>query len=274
MHAVAPLAETIEAEAFAQLLRALPADLEARIGARVMRRGSAVSLITPGADDATVNQTIALGFDNELDDATLSAVCADYVSAGVPRWLVHWSPEASRRDERDLFARHGGQPKTPVARMWGSLDDARATASRHALRVEEIGREFAEAFQRIVAPSLGLLDSIAPLASSAIGHDQWHHYLVFDGDTPIAGAAMFTLDRGAWFGMAATLPEARGHGAQKLLLARRMLDARKLGCEWVTAGTAPDTESHPNPSYRNMLRAGMRLLYLQPKYLFGRPPTM
>jgi hypothetical protein len=274
VHDVAAPAERIEAVAFAQLLLALPADLAARIRAEVVRRGSAASLIAPGADDATVNRTIALGFDNELDDATLSALCADYRAAGAARWIVQWSPHALPREERELFARHGGHPKTPTAKMWGSLKEMPASVSRPELEVEEIGREHAGFFEVGVAPALGMLAIIAPLTSSTIGHDQWHHYVVFDGETPIAGAVMFTLDRGAYLGLAATLPEARGRGAQKLLLARRMRDARKLGCEWVTAGTTPDTEQHPNPSYRNMIQTGMRLLYLQPKYLFGSSPAM
>lgn len=274
MRAVASLAEAIEAEAFAQLQLALPPDLKARIGARVVRRGSAVSLITPGADDATVNRTLALGFDHGLDDATLSALCADYASAGAARWIVQWSPYALPLDERELFARHGGHPKTPTAKMWASLKEMPASVSRPDLKVEEVGREHAAFFEGVVAPALGMPAIIAPLASSTIGHDHWHHYVVFDGATPIAGAVMFTFEGGAFFGLAATDPDARGRGAQKLLLARRMLDARKLGCEWVTAGTAPDTESHPSPSYRNMLGSGMRLLYHQPKYLFGTPPAM
>lgn len=274
MDDVAALAERIEAEAFAQLLLALPADLKARTGARVVRRGPAASLITPGADDATVNRTIALGFDNALDDATLGALCADYRSAGAARWIVQWSPLARPREAGDLFSRHGGHPRTPTEILWGSPGDVPAPVAHPNLKVKEVGREHAGFFETVVSPALGMADVIAPLVSSTMGHDRWHHYVVFDGSTPLAGAAMFTHDRGAFLGLAATHPEARGRGAQTLLLTRRMLDAKKLGCEWVTAGTAPDTEARPNPSFRNMLRAGMRLLYHQPKYLFGSPPPM
>lgn len=273
MHDVAAAAERIEAEAFAHLLLALPADLKARIGAQVVRFGSGLSLITPGADDASVNRTLGLGFDTELEDAALSAVCAEYTSLGVPRWVVQWSPEGRPREERELFARHGGIPKTPIAKMWTSLDGAPIPTARSTLRVEEVGSEHAAFFQTVVAPALGMLAIVAPLTSSAIGDAGWHHYVVIDSSTPIAGGAMFVRDGGAYFGLAATSPEARGRGAQMLLLARRMFDARKLGCAWVTASTAPDTESQPNPSYRNMLRAGMQLLYHQPKYVFGIPPA-
>jgi GNAT superfamily N-acetyltransferase len=274
MRDVAASAERIDAEAFAHLLCALPVDLEARIGAQVVRRGSAVSLMAPGADDASVNRTIGLGFDDELDDATLRAVCEVYASVGVPRWMAQWSPEARPRDERDLFVRHGGQPKTPTAKMWGAVDGAAMPLTRSKLRVEEVGRGHAEFFETVVASALGMRAVVASLTSSAMEHPEWHHYVVFDGNAPIAGAAMYVRDRGAYFGLAATAPQARGRGAQTLLLARRMADAKKLGCDWVTAATAPDTQSSPNPSYRNMLRAGMHLLYHQPKYVFGRPPDV
>jgi hypothetical protein len=187
--------------------------------------------------------------------------------------MVQWSPEASPRNERDLFARHGGQPKTPTAKMWGALDGEATPVARSTLRVEEVGKEHTEFFETVVAPALGMLAIVAPLTSSAMDHPEWHHYVVSDGDTPIAGATMYVRDRGAYFGIAATSPEARGRGAQTLLLARRLADAKGLGCKWVTAATVPDTESSPNPSYRNMLRAGMRLLYHQPKYVFGSPPA-
>lgn len=263
----------MEAEVFAQLQLALPRDLKTQLGMLALRRGPAVSLLTPGADVATVNRTIGLGFDSEMDDAALSSICAEYASAGVPRWLLQWSPEASPRQADELFARHGGRPKTPVAKMWGSLDNEPPPASCGVLRIEEIGRENAALFRAVVAPSLGFPDIIAPLAGSTIGHHAWHHYLVFDGVEAIAGAAMFHTDRGAWLGLAATLPHARGRGAQKVLIARRLREAHELGCKWATAETMPDTAEHPNPSYRNMLRAGMRLLYHQAKYVFGDAPA-
>lgn len=153
--------------------------------------------------------------------------------------------------------------------MWGSVDGEPRPVAHPELRIAAVEAESAAAFQAIVAPSLAIPDILAPLAASTIGHEHWHHYLVLDGEHAVAGAAMFVSGRGAWLGLGATLPTARGRGAQSLLIARRLRDAVKLGCTWATAETLPDTPENPNPSYRNMSRAGMRPLYHRPKYLFG-----
>jgi len=51
--------------------------------------------------------------------------------------------------------------------------------------------------------------------------------------------------------MAATLPDQRGRGAQSVLIAERLKQARSLGCRWARAETSED-----NPSLQNLLRAG------------------
>jgi hypothetical protein len=92
--------------------------------------------------------------------------------------------------------------------------------------------------------------------------------MAFDDERPVAGAAMFVKDGSAWFGVAGTVAEARNRGAQTALLARRLHDAKRLGCSWVTAETSPETPERRNPSYHNMLRVGLRVAYLRDKYLF------
>lgn len=267
-------AEWIEAEAFAQLQLALAPASRAQLRMQVYRHGPAVSLLAAGVDDATVNRTIGLGFEDELDDDLLTAICTAYASAGVPRWLVNWSPEASPREAHGLFARHGAQARTPTAKLWRALDHQGRAVSHSELRTDEIGPESAAVFKATVAEPLGFPSVLEPLITSTLGYEHWHHYLAFDGQEAVAGAAMFVSGQGAWFGLSATLPYARGRGAHKALIARRLHDAVKLGCAWVTAETLPDTPDRPDRSYRNMCRAGMRLLYHRPKYLFGTAPAV
>jgi hypothetical protein len=80
---------------------------------------------------------------------------------------------------------------------------------------------------------------------------------------------MFVSGRRAWFGVCGTTPAARNRGAQTALLRRRAHDARRLGCAWITANTVPDLPDQPNPSYRNMRRLGMAVVYARSKYLFA-----
>ncbi len=62
----------------------------------------------------------------------------------------------------------------------------------------------------------------------------------------------------AWLGGAATLPEARGRGAQHALLVDRLHRAARMGCRLAAVTAVPD-----GVSARNLLRVGFQLLYTQ-----------
>jgi GNAT superfamily N-acetyltransferase len=61
-----------------------------------------------------------------------------------------------------------------------------------------------------------------------------------------------------WLGLAATLPQYRGRGAQSGILAARIEEARKQGCSTVVTETGELEEGRSSSSYRNILRAGFR----------------
>jgi Acetyltransferase (GNAT) domain len=260
--------EHIEAEAWAQLHLALPPDFRAQLGCQVKRYGAALSVRTAGADVASGNRTIGLGFDNELTQDQLDEIVASYAAADIRRWLLEWSPEAQPRAAETWFARAGGRAMTPTVKLWRTFANGLPALDEAGLTVIEIGTADAPAFEETVAESLGVPRIMAPVVRSTVGHDDWHFYLALDGGRPIAGAAMFVRGEGVWFGLSATIPSDRNRGAQTALLARRLRDAAALGCGWVSADTQPETAVRPNPSYRNMRRAGMDILYARPKYLF------
>jgi GNAT superfamily N-acetyltransferase len=259
--------EFLEVEAWTQRVEALPAELKARLGTRARRFGRAVALATPGADAATVNRAFGLGLDQPLDAALLTEINAFFREAGSPRWLVECAPHATVTGGRDILTSQGGVLKTPTVKLVGQLRDMTG-APRGSVSVEEIGCESSDTFRGIVGPAFGVPEVVEPDIVSAIGHPGWHYYLAFDEGRPIAGAAMFVQNDGVWFGVMATSAESRNRGAQTALLARRVADAKRLGCSWATAETALDTLERPNPSYRNMLRLGLRVAYLRDKYVF------
>lgn len=261
-------AEHIEAEAWAQLHLALPAARRAQLRCEIRRHGSALAVRTAGADVASGNRTVGLGFETELAEHQLREIIAWYAAAGIPRWLLEWSPEARPRAAEAWFVDHGGRAMTPTLKLWRAVDDRLPPVERTTLQVLEIDAADGHTFEAIVADGLGFPPTMAPVVRSTIGHDHWHFYLVRDGARSIAGAAMFVQGDGAWLGLSATIPSDRGRGAQTALLARRLRDAVALGCAWVSADTQPETATRPNPSYRNMRRAGMDILYSRAKYLF------
>ena len=259
--------EFLEAEAWTQRVHALPASLRERLGTRVRRFGGAVAIATPGADAAAVNRTIGIGLDRPLDDALLGEVTGFFRAAGVPRWLIECGPDTMIVGGPETLTLQGGMLRTPTVKMVGEPRDT-VSASAGSVSVREVGGEFADAFRSIVGAAYDIRDLVDPDLFSVLGTPGWRYYMAFDDERPIAGAAMFVQDGGAWFGVAGTAADARNRGAQTALLARRLSDAKRLGCSWVTAETSPDTAERPNPSYRNMLRAGFRVAYLRDKYVF------
>lgn len=66
---------------------------------------------------------------------------------------------------------------------------------------------------------------------------------------------------------AATLPEARGQGAQTALLARRLAEARRAGARVIQSHTGLPTAGARNPSLDNMRRAGFVDIHLRQNWL-------
>lgn len=263
--------EFLEAEAWTQRVEALPAELKERLGTRARRFGRAVALATPGADAAAVNRAVGFGLERPLDASLLADVIAFYRDAGVPRWLVECAPDADIVGGRATLTNQGGVLRTPTAKFVGELRETTSDGRPANVFVREVDRGAADTFREIVGEAYGMPEIVKADLVSTLGNPGWHYYLAFDDERPIAGAAMLVQGDGAWFGVAGTSAEARNRGAQTALLTKRFADAKRLGCSWMTAETSPDTAERPNPSYRNMLRAGLRVAYLREKYLFEHP---
>ncbi len=81
----------------------------------------------------------------------------------------------------------------------------------------------------------------------------FHRYVARLDGRAVAGAGLFVHDEVGYLCVSATLPAARGRGAQAALIARRWRDAAEWGCRYVTSQTA-----FGGTSQHNMERAGMR----------------
>ena len=125
-----------------------------------------------------------------------------------------------------------------------------------SLRLVEVdAADEAAAFARVVRMSYGL-----PAATeSRLAHAAdagWLCWLAFDGDEPAGAAGLYAAEGLGYLGLAGTLPEHRGKGAQNALLAARIRRAADLGCDLVVTETGERRDDRPSSSYRNILRAG------------------
>ena len=258
---LAELVEFGEADAYEDLFRHAPPDLRLS----VMHSGGAVLLIAPLLPIVLFNRVIGLGLREPATEATVEAILKCFRTAGSRTFAVQLSPSAAPSDLPAWLRARG----LPLRDNWAKVYRAAAldVVIPTDLRIERIDRAHAAAFAEISCTAFGMPAVMQPWLTAGVGRPGWAHYLAFDGETPVAGAALFVKGDVGWLGIASTLPAHRRRGAQGALMARRIRDAAELGCRWVVTETGEDTPEHPNPSYHNMLRTGFAMAYQRPNYI-------
>ena len=249
-----PPTELGEIEAFRSLLRGVPGALVRELGGAVCTAYEA----TP--QSAMFNRALGLAAasDRELDeiDAFFAGLGVAYAVTVTP----DVDPALPALLERRGFRR--GYAWTKFRR--GS---AEPPAVRTDLRVHAAGPEHAAAFADVFTRAYGTPELVRPMIERLPSLPGWRCFLAYSGDRPAASAALFLAGDVAWLGVAGTLPELRGRGAQNALLAARIAAARDAGCSAVVTETGAPVDGKPGPSYRNILRAGFERAYVRENYL-------
>jgi GNAT superfamily N-acetyltransferase len=137
-----------------------------------------------------------------------------------------------------------------------------------SLDIREIGIDHAKDYAKVVTTVFGIPPAMKEIFESAVGKNSWYHYMAFDKNKPVAAGSMYVYGDTAWFGMATTLPEYRGKGAQGAIISARINKAQDLGCKWISVETAEHSEEKPNPSYMNMLKYRFDFIYQRPNFVY------
>jgi len=130
-----------------------------------------------------------------------------------------------------------------------------ASAATNLEVVEVDTVDHAEAFGHVVRASYELPETIEPRLAR-MRDAGWQCWVALDGDEPAGAGALFAAEGVAYLGLAGTLSEHRGKGAQSALLAARIRRAAELGCDLVITETGERGGDRPSNSYRNIVRAG------------------
>jgi hypothetical protein len=262
--------ELAEIEAVADLYRAASAEVVSSSGLSVGNVGDAVLIAMNRFDVLALNRLIGLGLRSAPSDGALADAINAIERTGSPRCFVQVAPTGASEGLGDRLERLGLRQYNNWMRLRRSLDDLpRASeSSATSLDVRRIGSAHADVFGSLVATAFDYPPALAPITSQTIGRPHWHHYLAFEGDTPIASAAMYVAGSATWFGFAATDAAYRKRGAQHALIMRRLHDAADAGCTWVSVETAEDTVTRDAPSFRNLRRLGFEVAYTRPNYLW------
>jgi hypothetical protein len=158
-----------------------------------------------------------------------------------------------------VLSARGYQPIEFTSILYRPVGDPPAAANEH-IRVrladdpDVWARTMAKGWNELGDAVLGYC------AVNARRRDALNFIAEMDG-CPVAAGALFIHRRIALFAGASTIPEARRRGAQRGLLAGRMLYAKERGCDLAMMGALPGSESQ-----RNAERQGFRIAYTRIKW--------
>jgi GNAT superfamily N-acetyltransferase len=246
---VIPELERAEAEAFASAMSAA--------GRPVCRLAGAVCYATPGVSNTQASHVLALGVEREPTDAELDEIEAFFREHDAP-CAVSIAP--GRLHERLMKRGY----EVGYAWMKFSRDASAAVSPPSELSVDETTDH--DAFERTITAAFEAPAGAVRFDGLA-GQPGWTLFLARAGDEPAGAAALFVHAGVGWLGIAGTVPEHRGKGAQSALLAARIARGRELGVHAFTTETGERVPDRPSASYRNILRAGFEEAYLRQNLL-------
>jgi GNAT superfamily N-acetyltransferase len=234
-------------------------------GAHVREIGGALCTVVEATPrSAMLNRALGLGLRVPVTDGALDEIAAFFGRHGVA-YAITVTPGAEPEELPEQLERRG------FARGYAWQKFTRGTgpvpAVQTDLRVERVGHEGAAAFGDVFTRAYGTPPAVQPLLERLPSRRGWHCFLAFAGDTPAATGALYVTGDVGWLGIAGTLPELRGRGAQGAIIAARVEAARGVGCSVVVTETGVPVGGDAGPSYRNLLRAGFEPAYERENYL-------
>ena len=261
-------AEGSEAEYLWDMAERAPEDLGRRLGLAGLRVGGGV--VRVAAHDPTGgfwNRCIGLGTTEPITDQVVEAVVAFSREHGAPAMLAQVAPGARPGDWREVLERQGLVRRSTWVKFMGPLPEIPAADTDLAVR--PVSAAEAPAVADVIVAGFGMPPGLMTEWSlDQLTRPDWGAFAAWDGDRPVAGALLFAHGDTAHLVGAATLPEARGRGAQSALMRARVEDARRRGCRWIGTETGSETEDAPNPSLHNMRRLGFTELYVRENWLW------
>ncbi len=259
--------EETEIAAFEDVYRAANTEDVDSCGISHEHVGSGSVMVASRIDVLALNRVVGLGLWEPATDDHIKSLVESYRSAGVNRFFVQVHPSAQPESLREMLEEKGFCHHNNWVKLYRNLDPP--SPAKTSLQVKRVGSQEAGDFTRIVAPAFNWPEIMQPWLTRIIDRNNWHHYMAYDGDKPVATGSFYTKDSYAWIDFAATLADYRGKGAQTALAERRIRDAADMGCRLLVVETAEQTPEHSAPSYRNMVRMGFEVAYVRPNYIYS-----
>jgi len=243
VHRELDLLDNVERETWLGLWRAAA---EAGFDVRILDRGDCVAAASPDLPGSVFNRAFGMRQVPILRPAMEGL----FREAGTPGWLVVGidDPEVAGRQLDWPVGVHAGPIEDVLARAAGG---AAPTIDGLAIRqvdpddTEEAVR-WAELFIAGFAIDGPIADAWRRLNPILVRSRGYHQFIASLDGRDIAASALFNRRRVGWLGAGTVLPEARGRGIQRALIADRVRRAAEAGSARVMATAEVDTASAAN----------------------------
>lgn len=261
IQALSLLVEHIEAQAFADVYRAVPPSYASanKVQLRKIADGACLThgtIVIPELD--RIVGVTGIG--------DIKGACDWMTTNCGPGWVVQVPPVFD--DITRYLAANGFRS---VGNGWAKFyreAGGEETPFSSELTVRTIDTELAGAFASILSGGFGLPVDFSEWFAAVVGQPNWTVQLAFAGSIPVSCGALYTDGHVGWMGMDATLPDHRGKGGQSMLIRSRLTVAAQLGLKGVTAETGqPEIKkTAQHTSFSNYQRAGFTQLYTRPNF--------
>ncbi|MGW1728845.1 GNAT family N-acetyltransferase [Streptomyces sp. NPDC002306] len=268
------LAEQTEIKAYVDFVTGAPTPVRETLGVGSLHVGPALALAIREDASRFFNRAGGFGEGGPITVDVLSRVCDFYREQGVPQGAFMIAPPLLPADwatiagklhltEGSRFAKLGCDIKSTRS----AADDT--TALDPGLRVGLVEPHQAHEWATVMMSAFGFgAPAMIEMAAACVGRPGWQQYAVYEADRIVAVGSVFVNAECADMFGGATLPEARGRGAQSALLNVRIRAAEAAGCRWLVAETGAERPGDHNTSLHNMLRAGFEPLYERVTWLW------
>ena len=225
--------------------------------------GNATVSIDPDSDSPAAslnhNRVCLCGADGGLTREGFDELLGRFARRGIKRYFVWLSPGSDMERVREWLGAPGFTrvPWTRYPTML--LTEPAEPAKPHDFAIYAVN----DVTFRSAQASLG--DAVLAGYASTLGKPGFQHFIAYDGERPIAAAALVKFGDIGYLTYAGTVQSDRKRGAQSALIAHRVAVARELGCKHIVSQTLTMLEQ----SLANLQRAGFREIYEQEVYAFA-----
>lgn len=206
-------------------------------------------LVTPSCRDASANEVVRARIAADRVDAEVERVLGEYAALGVKhKWVAGPDSDAPGL-ERALDARG-----LESWQAWAMCAPSSIAIESGGARVVDVTRHDLALYADVCARGWGS-DAAGLLASLQRAAPGLRCFVAFLGDEPAGSAASYHLEGSAYLVGAVVIPEARGRGAYRALLAARARAAAQAGIPLLT------THARAHTSGPILERAGFETVY-------------